>query len=89
MAEIMNVIVIVHSLFLVSEGFTSWSLGRRRFMRGISNFLHLYQELLDSYLIFDNAGASPRLVAARFEDGPPIVLDSATFDTIKAEAHSR
>lgn len=62
---------------------------RRRFMRGISNFFHLYQEFLDSYLIFDNAGASPRLVAARFEDGPPIVLDSVTFDTIQAEAHSR
>ena len=62
---------------------------RRRFTRGISNFFHLYQQLLDSYLIFDNSGASPRLVAARFEDGPPIVLDLVTFDTIRAEARSR
>jgi len=57
---------------------------RRRLTRGISNFFHLYQQLLDSYLIFDNSGASPRLVAARFEDGPPIVLDLVTFDTIRA-----
>jgi predicted ABC-type ATPase len=62
---------------------------RRRFTRGISNFFHLYQQLLDSYLIFDNAGASPRLIAARFEDGPLIVLDAAIFDTIQTEAHSR
>jgi predicted ABC-type ATPase len=62
---------------------------RRRFTRGLSNFFHRYQQLLDSYLIFDNAGVSPRLVAARFEDGPPIVLDSVTFDTIRTEAHSK
>lgn len=62
---------------------------RRRFARGISNFFHVYQQLLNSYLIFDNAGAAPPLVAARFGAGPPIVLDSVTFDRIRAEAHSK
>ncbi len=60
---------------------------RRRFIRGISHFFYLYQQLLDSYLIFDNAKSLPRLIAARFENGPPIVLDRVTFDRIRAEVH--
>ena len=49
---------------------------RRRFARGLSNFFHVYQDLLDTYLIFDNSGSSPRPVASRIEDQPPFVLDS-------------
>jgi predicted ABC-type ATPase len=59
---------------------------RRRFARGLFNFLHHYQHSVDAYLIFDNSGSSPRLVALRVEDQPPIVLDPLTFDRIQAEA---
>lgn len=57
---------------------------RRRFRRGLSNFFHFYQHLLDTYLIFDNSGDSPRLVASGIEDQPPIVLDPMAFDRIQA-----
>ncbi|HEY0511369.1 MAG TPA: zeta toxin family protein [Thermoanaerobaculia bacterium] len=59
---------------------------RRRFTRGLSNFFHLYQPLLDTYLIFDTSESTPRLVALRVEDQPPIVLDSMTFGRIRAGA---
>jgi predicted ABC-type ATPase len=61
---------------------------RRRFARGLSNFLHRYQQSVDSYLIFDSSAPSPRLVALRVEDLPLMVLDSETFDRIKAEART-
>ena len=80
----------VHDRVLVRRALSSL---RRLFAadckRGMSNFFHLYQQLLDSYLIFDNAGASPRLVALEIEEGRLIVLDWVTFDTIRAEAQSR
>src|SRR3954468_23001144 len=57
---------------------------RRRFVRGLSNLFHLYQQVLHTYLIFDNARAFPRLVALRMEGYPPLVLDSVTFDRIQA-----
>lgn len=36
---------------------------RRRFSRGIANFVRLYQPLVDSFWCYDNSEASPRLVA--------------------------
>jgi predicted ABC-type ATPase len=38
---------------------------KRRFARGIYNFFKLYQTLLDSWLLFDNSGSKPLLVAER------------------------
>ena len=35
----------------------------RRFDRSISNFFKLYQPLVDSWMLFDNAGAIPVLIA--------------------------
>ncbi|MEO6193130.1 MAG: zeta toxin family protein [Thermoanaerobaculia bacterium] len=62
---------------------------RRRFTRGLSNFFHLYQPLLDSYLIFDTSKNSPRLIASRVEDQMPIVLDPMTFGRIQAGVRPR
>jgi predicted ABC-type ATPase len=56
---------------------------RRRLTRGLSNFFHLYQPVLDTYLIFDNSGDSPRLVALRLDEHQPIVLDPETFVRIR------
>ncbi|MFH1823661.1 MAG: zeta toxin family protein [Candidatus Firestonebacteria bacterium] len=36
---------------------------RRRFYRGIHNFLRLYSPLLNSWMLFDNSGTMPNLVA--------------------------
>ncbi len=38
---------------------------RRRFGRGMHNFFHLYEFLLDSWMMFDNSRAKPVLIAKR------------------------
>jgi predicted ABC-type ATPase len=58
---------------------------RRRFTRGLANFFHIYEAILDSSLVFDGSGDSPRLVAARFGE-LRFILDATTFDKIRLEA---
>ena len=36
---------------------------RRRFHKGIKNFFNLYQSILDSWMLFDNSGSIPRVIA--------------------------
>ena len=36
---------------------------RRRFHRGIANFLQRYQAVVDSWMLFDNSGSTPHLIA--------------------------
>lgn len=36
---------------------------RRRFQRGIHNLFHLYGDLVDSWILFDNSREEPRVVA--------------------------
>jgi predicted ABC-type ATPase len=38
---------------------------RRRFARGLWNFLHLYGPLMDSWMLFDNSGLRPVLVSKK------------------------
>ena len=52
---------------------------RRRYRRGIANFLRLYQGLSDSWIVFDNAGLWPREVASCL-DGVVTILDEQTFE---------
>ncbi|MBP7836363.1 MAG: zeta toxin family protein [Candidatus Omnitrophica bacterium] len=54
---------------------------RRRFNRSITNFLKLYQPLLDSWIIFNNAGVIPELIA-KSKDGNLVVSDENLFDRI-------
>ena len=61
---------------------------RRRFDRGLSNLFHLYEPLLDSSLIFDNAGEAPRMVAFLF-DGRRYVFDPPSFARIKQETAAK
>jgi predicted ABC-type ATPase len=35
---------------------------RRRFAAGLENFKHLYAPLVDSWALYDNSGAQPRLI---------------------------
>ena len=54
---------------------------RRRFTRSIINLFGLYQPLLDSWMIFDNSGIIPALIAKNAE-GNLIVSDEQLFDKI-------
>ena len=52
---------------------------RRRFKRSIENFIKLYQPLLDSWIIFNNAGIAPDLIAKN-QEKKLIILDSQLFN---------
>jgi predicted ABC-type ATPase len=54
---------------------------KRRFHRGIYNFLNYYKPLADTWLFFNNADAVPKLIA-REKDGEIEVLDKILFETI-------
>ncbi|MBI5143604.1 MAG: hypothetical protein HZA30_00860, partial [Candidatus Omnitrophica bacterium] len=54
---------------------------RRRFDRSIKNFFTLYKPLLDSWNLFDNSTASPRLIAKE-EYGKLTIVDEGLFDSI-------
>lgn len=58
---------------------------RRRFARGIVNLFRLYIPLVDSWLIFDNAGDSPRMVAFGLGERC-YVFHPETFAKIEQEA---
>jgi predicted ABC-type ATPase len=51
---------------------------RRRFQKGIQNLLQLYRPLLDLWMLFDNSGTEPRLIA-REEVGALRVFDQKLF----------
>jgi predicted ABC-type ATPase len=54
---------------------------KRRFDRSIQNFFNLYKPLSDTWNLFDNSTASPRLIAKE-EYGKLVVLDNGLFDNI-------
>lgn len=54
---------------------------RRRFNRGIYNFFKFYKSILDTFMLFDNSGATPRLIAEE-KKGRLSVMDKDLFDKI-------
>lgn len=54
---------------------------RRRFDRSIRNFLQYYRELGDSWLLFDNSGAAPRVVAFG-NHGKPRIIDRDFYESL-------
>ena len=54
---------------------------RRRFSRGIYNFLTHYRQLADTWLLFNNADAVPQLIA-REKDGKTEVINKDLFEKI-------
>lgn len=54
---------------------------RRRFNRSIANFFRLYQSLADSWMLFDNAGAVPILIAEG-KNGKLKIIDESLYNTI-------
>ena len=61
---------------------------RRRFSRGLANLFKVYAPLLDSWLVFDNAGAEPRIVSLCLDEDR-FVFDPESFARIEKEALSR
>lgn len=55
---------------------------RRRFVRGINNFISLYEPLLNSWMLFDNSKAKPILIAKR-RNGHREVFNDGLFDIIQ------
>lgn len=60
---------------------------RRRYRRGLSNFLHLYSPMADSWLCYDNSRTSPRLVAHGGRGVAGDVLDPDSWATILDTDH--
>ena len=54
---------------------------RRRFAKGLTNFGNLYRPILDSWFIFDNSKATPKLVAFE-KSGKRQILDPEVFGKI-------
>lgn len=57
----------------------------RRFERGIQNLFHLYRSLVDSWVLLDNSGSFPHVIAAE-DAGGLNILDPELFDKIKKQA---
>ena len=54
---------------------------RRRFGRSLTNFLHVYKPLADSWTIFDNSGDIPKIIAFE-ESGKLELLDPVLFNNL-------
>ncbi len=54
---------------------------KRRFYRGLYNFLHYYKPLADTWLLFNNADAVPKLIAQE-KNGKAEIIDEALFENI-------
>ncbi len=54
---------------------------RRRFHRGIANFLRHYQAVVDSWMLFDNSGSVPHLIAEN-KLGKTEILDRELYGRI-------
>ena len=54
---------------------------RRRFRRGIFNFFHEYQFIVDSWVIFDNSEDVPKMIAFK-ESRKLEILDPVLFDVL-------
>jgi predicted ABC-type ATPase len=51
---------------------------RRRYRRGIANFLQVYRQLANSWTLFDNSSQFPREIAFAL-GGEPTILDADAF----------
>jgi predicted ABC-type ATPase len=56
---------------------------RRRFWRGLTNFLHIYRPLANMWTMSDNSGSEPVIVARGEHDGVTEVLDQDRYERIE------
>ncbi len=58
---------------------------RRRFHKTLQNFFQIYRPVFDSWRMFENDGASPRLIALE-KAGRLAIRDAKQFEKLAAEA---
>lgn len=61
---------------------------RRRYVRGIANFLSLYRPIADSWSLHDNS-SDARLIAMRQLGGPEVVLDWEGWQMVEQASKAR
>lgn len=54
---------------------------RRRFHRGLYNLFHIYKPLLDTFMLFNNSGSVPKLIAEE-KTGKLVVMDKDLYEKI-------
>jgi predicted ABC-type ATPase len=59
----------------------SESVVRRRFGRSMQNFFAYYRQLGDSWIVFDNSGATPAVVAFE-KQGKPRIMNRELYETL-------
>lgn len=62
------------------------SIIRRRYGRGLQNFLHLYRPLADAWRLYDNAGPTPSLIAQGARHHPDVLRDPERWGQITRSA---
>lgn len=55
---------------------------RRRFTRGIDNFFHLYEPMMNRWMLFDNSRSKPVLIAKR-KNGHREIFNNESFEMIQ------
>ncbi len=71
---------------LIAQGVSPFSpeaVVRRRFDRSIRNFLLRYRQLGDSWMVFDNSGAAPAVIALE-KQGSVRIINGELYDTLIA-----
>ena len=58
--------------------------GKGGFKRSMDNFFNLYRPLLDSWMLLNNAGAIPTLIAKKI-GGKVTVIDKGLFERINKQ----
>lgn len=56
---------------------------RRRYARGVANFLQLYRPLADSWVLCDNSGSGPVVVARGIREAATQILDEGIYHEIE------
>jgi predicted ABC-type ATPase len=62
---------------------------KRRYHAGIKNFFKLYRSIADTWVLYDNSGEKPRLVAHEDQEHRLVVIDSVIWHNIKNKYDSQ
>jgi predicted ABC-type ATPase len=59
---------------------------RQRYERGVNNFFTIYLPLADRWVVYDNSGSEPRLVASGVNGEPQGIVEVASWNALKNQA---
>ena len=57
---------------------------RRRFARGLANFFQIYQPIADTWVLADNTGAAPKVLATGGRGIENVIVDSRTYRLLQS-----